>query len=32
VLVPVMVIDLTITFVVTATLVGLMRDDGGPSA
>jgi hypothetical protein len=32
VLVPVMVIDLVVAFAVTATLVGLMRDDGGPSA
>jgi hypothetical protein len=30
--VPVMEIHLAVTFVVTATLVGLMRDGGGPSA
>ena len=32
VLVPVMLVDLTVTFAVIATLVSLIGDDGGPSA
>ena len=32
VLVPVMVVDLTVTFAVIATVVSLLGDDGGPSA
>jgi hypothetical protein len=31
VLVPVMLVDLTVTFAVVATLVSLLGDDGGPS-
>jgi hypothetical protein len=31
VLVPVMLVDLTVTFAVLATLVSLLGDDGGPS-
>jgi hypothetical protein len=32
VLVPVMLVDLTVTFAVIATLVSLLGDDGRPSA
>jgi hypothetical protein len=32
VLVPVMLVDLTVTFALIATLVSLIGDDGGPSA
>jgi hypothetical protein len=32
VLVPVMLVDLVVTFAVIATLVGLIGDDGGPGA
>jgi hypothetical protein len=32
VLVPVMLVDLAVTFAVIATLVGLIDDDGGPAA
>ena len=32
VLVPVMLVDLIVTFAVIATLVSLLGDDGGPSA